>query len=586
MQYDPGGTGMIYISYSHSDRGMVSVLSRELSLQGYQVWFDMGTNGADPWWKLLNEKIRRCDVFIVLITKSSIASPNTLKEVVFALEKARERDKIIIPAVFDADALRSNMEWMLYLGRYHWVICDTADPSWINKISEVVARTYGNGQRRRKLYEEYSELLKSQNTLYASMKLTEIMDLILLELEDCMASERNSLLMELDRCLEQTESLYRYDYSPEARAAAEKRLKTLDRIYSLPELKQEDVDDIFSLACAIRLLYWEREIRWQCADTVTGGDVSDGIVKTLPESEYAKKQAPYRALFMETLASDDWKADCSEAETEYILHAGDYLYEQSQSQRREKPVLQTAETPDEKMESIARYIQDGNHVFELIGRDEKAADFLRCLITSYERLKNYCDVVGARKISAECIERIAELKQRFLQSREEKISEATKAEKGIKALLGLTLPGSGEYDVFLSHKSEDEDIAGYVYGFLKSNLKEVFFDKVSLPEISKTEYRKAIMNALDHSKHFIVIVTKIETLQDTKEKDWVKTEMETFHAEIDEGRKPDSNFIILATDEVYDQVVAKNKRNIYIDWRKYTILKTSEYRETLMQYLK
>ena len=81
-------------------------------------------------------------------------------------------------------------------------------------------------------------------------------------------------------------------------------------------------------------------------------------------------------------------------------------------------------------------------------------------------------------------------------------------------------------------------------------------------------------------------MTQIETLQETDSQDWVQREMEAFHTEIFEGRKEDSNFIILATDEVYNQIISQNKRNIYIDWRNYTILKISDYRETLMSYIK
>ena len=578
---------MIYISYSHLDEFMAKALYAALVRQGYKVWMDIESLRVGSLFaQAVEDIIRKCDVFLVLITNNSLNSSWVIKEVSLCLEVARQRDKVIIPAVFDRTSLCANDEWMFYLSGYQWLLCDNKDIDWIKAISDMVARTYGNEQRKNRKYEEFSELRKSGNVLYASEKLTELMGLILTELEDCLPSKRKQLLIELDRCLKQIEALYDYDYSTEASRVAHLKLDVLRRIASLPELSRKDPEDIFSLACAIHFLHWDREIRWQCADAITHGDVSEGIVKTLPESDFAEKQEPYKELLCKHLDSGNWENGFTEAETEFILASGEYLYEASGFPRKEEIKRHQQETPDEKMEMIARYIQDGNRIFELIGQDEKAIDFLRCLITSYERLKSYCDVVGARKISAECVERIADLKQRFLQQREEEEAPVTKAEKGIKALLGLTLPSSGKYDVFLSHKTKDEDIAGYVYGFLKSHLKEVFFDKISLPEISKSEYRKAIMTALDHSKHFIVIVTSIEVLQETDSSDWVQREMETFHTEIFEGRKKDSNFIILATDEVYDQVMSNNKSNIYIDWRNYTILKISEYRETLMHYLK
>ncbi len=577
---------MIYISCSRKDEMMAQILGHSLSQQGYKVWLDVESLRCGSFLENILDSIRKCDVFIVLITKNSIDSTYVIKEVSYALEEAVQRDKIIIPALFDREAFIASKVWIFYLARYHWLPCDKKDNRWIKDISDTVARTYGNEQRKRKKYEEFSELQKSGNTIYGSKTLTELMNMILAELDECMPSERKQLLMELDRCLKQTEAMYDYDYSPEAKAVAYKKMDVLNQIAFLPEMKEKNPDDIFSLACAIRFSHWHREIRWQCVDTRTHGDVSDGIVKIPPESDFEEKQVFFKELFDKKLASGNWKNGLTEAEIEFVLQAREYLYYHSEVSRKKENIQQQMETPDEKMEAIARYIQDGNHIFELIGQDEKASDFLRCLIISYERLKRYCDVVGARKISAECVEHIVDLKQRFLQQREEEEVSVTKAEQGIKALLGLTLPRSGEYDVFLSHKTMDEDIAGNVYGFLKSHLKEVFFDKISLPEISKSEYRKAIITALDHSKHFIVIVTSIEILQDTDRSDWVQREMETFHTEIFERRKKDSNFIILATDEVYNQVVSQNKCNICIDWRNYTILKISEYRETLMNYLK
>ena len=577
---------MIYINYSHKDEAMTRALVEYLSQQGYAVGYDSGI-ADETWMETISDAIRKCDVFIILITKNSIGSKDVLYQARFAIREARQRDKIILPVVFDRDDLKLSTRWSSILRRYKWIKCDSKNPDWIWFVSYTIAEGYGNEQRKQKQYEEYSELQKSDNSLYASEKLTEIMDLILKELEGAAPSgKRKSLLMELDRCLEQIEALYDYDYSSEARSIARKKLDILNRISSLPECTQKETADIFSVACGVRFLHWHREIRWQGVDTVTGGDLSEGIIKTIPESESVKKQGLFNELFKAALASDNWQEDYSETEADFILQTKKFLNESPEPPRKEQTSRQEQASPDEKMETIARYIQDGNRVFELIGQDEKAVDFLRCLITSYERLRNYCDVVGARKISAECAERIADLKQRFMQIREDKDLQATKAERGIKALLGITVPGSGEYDVFLSHKKEDDDIAGYVYGFLKTYMKEVFFDKISLPEISRSEYRKAIMTALDHSKHFIVIVTQIETLQETDSQDWVQREMEAFHTEIFEGRKEDSNFIILATDEVYNQIISQNKRNIYIDWRNYTILKISDYRETLMSYIK
>ena len=96
------------------------------------------------------------------------------------------------------------------------------------------------------------------------------------------------------------------------------------------------------------------------------------------------------------------------------------------------------------------------------------------------------------------------------------------------------------------------------------------------------------MTALGHSQHFIVIISDLKLLEslDFIEGDWVRREMRTFNTEIQEGRKKDSNFIILASDEVCTQVFAENKQNTDIMWRWPEIIRFSEFESKLAKYIK
>lgn len=67
--------------------------------------------------------------------------------------------------------------------------------------------------------------------------------------------------------------------------------------------------------------------------------------------------------------------------------------------------------------------------------------------TSYERLRKYSEVVGCLEICAECIERIAEINQQLEQINDTN-SDNGVAESGLKALLGFSLPGTDDFDVF------------------------------------------------------------------------------------------------------------------------------------------
>lgn len=109
-------------------------------------------------------------------------------------------------------------------------------------------------------------------------------------------------------------------------------------------------------------------------------------------------------------------------------------------------------------------MRQSNKLFEMVGSNSLASDFLKCLKTSYERLRKYSEVVGCLEICAECIERIAEINQQLEQINDTN-SDNGVAESGLKALLGFSLPGTDDFDVFLSYKHEDRDIARSVYHF-------------------------------------------------------------------------------------------------------------------------
>ena len=206
--------------------------------------------------------------------------------------------------------------------------------------------------------------------------------------------------------------------------------------------------------------------------------------------------------------------------------------------------------------------------------------FLECLRESYERLKNYCIVVGADDVAAECAERIVEIRNE-VGKQQSGASENEKVEKGIKSLLGFTLEDSGKYYVFISFKNEDSDFARRIYEYCHKQIKQPFWSKKSLPRLSKSEYSKASDMALENSKHFIVVLSDLKYW----DAEWIKHEMDVFNNEIKEGRKKDSNFVIVATDDVYNTIIQSNKTVLDIAYRRYQIIKMSEYEETLAQYI-
>ena len=230
--------------------------------------------------------------------------------------------------------------------------------------------------------------------------------------------------------------------------------------------------------------------------------------------------------------------------------------------------------------AIAEYLLKSNELFNLLREKvEQPLDFYQCLKMSYERLKNYCALIKDSKTGALAIEKIHELDEIIKDS--DLINKETKSVKEFKAVLGLKSEDVGQYDVFLSHKSLDTDMASNVYKFLKGNMLNVFFDKECLPDLGQAEYHEAIMNALDNSTHFIIVLSSLEYIKNG----WVKEEMETFASEVREGRK-EGNFLFLVTDEIMDEIRITNKKCIPLQFRKFEVMLISEYKEKILPYLR
>lgn len=580
-----------YLCYSEKDRHLAIQLKHYMLSLGVSVWFAPDEISAGSNFKeVIFDAIRSCDCMIVILSENSIQSDFVEKEVSFAYDIARGRNKQIFPVIIDDVVLRefrTPNRIGFYLATYQCVKVDVSDTSWPTALFPFLQRFLSEKQKAY-LYEELSELIKSNLYLEASTKITEIISNILLQIQPQVSlRNQHELVIELDQRLEQLHAFYDncdVDYSQEARIVTQHKLDVLTKLNNTISQIVEEKRNLFFVCSMIRFIFWDREIRLDCADMITHGDVSSGIVHTLPESEYAEKQREYRNWYMHNSSLPTEP----EAVQRFIQETVNYLYFLEPKARQHIAKRTTA--PNEQLEAIAGYIREGNRIFERIGDDEKAGAFIRCLVTSYERLRNYCQEIGASSLTAECIERITDLRNQIQLLDDEEQRNHSTAELGIRALLGFTRPGTGNYDVFLSHRGYDIDIARKVYQFLKARMKEVFFDTVSLSgELSDTDYKNAIYQALERSKHFVVIITELNELEPgfiKHEKDWMQEEMDVFHSELIEGRKRGGNFVIIVTDDIYQQIVSANKTNIDLKWRRHSLIRLNDYQDQIMGYIK
>ena len=111
-----------------------------------------------------------------------------------------------------------------------------------------------------------------------------------------------------------------------------------------------------------------------------------------------------------------------------------------------------------------------------------------------------------------------------------------------KARKKIFLAEQYKYDVFISHKSIDFEIAKRLYDYLISKSKKVFLSEISLPLLGSAEFMKKIDEAIEFSKHMIVICSEPQYLVSG----WVESEWRMFINEKRSERKVGNFFTIIA----------------------------------------
>lgn len=84
-----------FISYSRSDTAIAHALVPLLQEIYESVWIDMELKGGDLWEREIMDRIRGCDLFLILISQEALASKYVQEE----LEEARKRSKPILPVL-------------------------------------------------------------------------------------------------------------------------------------------------------------------------------------------------------------------------------------------------------------------------------------------------------------------------------------------------------------------------------------------------------------------------------------------------------------------------------------------------------
>ena len=562
----------VYLSYSRRDSVSVIAFCDILKSKGVSVFFDgYDLQPGESFSAVISKAISECKIFVPVITENSLKSDEFFNELCKADEQAKRRAKIICPVLLTGELSELNHSPVGDI-LMQYQILKARDASEMKMAADSIAYILSSNSDGRLLFDKYSEYKRAGLENEAARVL---FDIIHMHCEKMSKGVTDDDAMKLFSYTEELARICYFDYSDEGAKLAMNASNTMGEIISVAE-KDLLAKNLLQVSVAIRIMGIVFEIDRVTLDIITGGMVSNGFDMSQPFNNYKSLQERYAVLYNEMKKGD---LSCYDERQLAFINETTGYYHGNINVIKGKVEKAPEKEEDNLYKTVARFMNEGNKVLDMIGSEKPARDFIKCLITSYERLKAYSEIVGAKDICAECIEKIAELKQKLMKVTEESVADEI-AENGIKSLLGLSIPKSGEYDVFISHKREDYDLALDMYDFLKENFKEGFFDKYSLPEMSNSEYRDAIMQALDGSKHFVVVFSSLDYLNS----EWVKLEMKIFRSEIDEGRK-DGNFIMVVTNDVYDEIMKSKKAVLPIEYRRCEIIKVEDYKKVLLSYI-
>ena len=533
----------IFVSYTRKDEDIYRQIRSALEQKGLSV-FDASQLSPDVCLtEGIKSAIQKAKIFIPVITENALNSTWVMVETQIAIEQAEMSGALIIP-MFDK---RVDLEKAPELrNRLATRSCTFIE----DEKTEEAARNIAHRIQKLLSAETYlkSYAKKVENYLYLKMyeEAREVQEAHL-DLCDEVFAKTNGTFISIEACLLSRIKLI--SILLDMNLYEEALGWSIDALNLQCDDSGDNYDvliDQFCICCA----YMKMD-----ADKVRNLATDRFIEFTLYDPEYKGK--------------DRWQLH-KHAQMEWLMGRFRNAVTIVESYQKQDSAETDQSADDESL--IAEHGESAIALFEEILRSRSISR--QDLILGYERVLNYCKHVGLRgSVADKCISRIAELGE--MKGAEEVVEHSTETE-ALKIYLGQALPQSGEYDVFLSYKSEDEALATKIYDHLSQSGKEVFFAKKTLPQLGESQYTTMIFDAIDHSRHMVLIGSNPDYLKTS----WVSDEWSTFRNEIREGRKT-GNLILVLTDDVVG-----DKGRLPPQLRQVEIVKMSEFRNRLLSYLR
>lgn len=125
----------VFISYSSKDQNIANELSEALQKHGIESWISSKSIKEGSYAKQIIQGINGAKIFLVLISKNSIASNHVKNEIDRAHSRLKE-GIIIIPFIIDECELDEECEY--YLCRQEMI--NGTNPPILDRINEIAIR--------------------------------------------------------------------------------------------------------------------------------------------------------------------------------------------------------------------------------------------------------------------------------------------------------------------------------------------------------------------------------------------------------------------------------------------------------------
>lgn len=112
----------IFISYSRESEAITRNLADAIKKLEFTVWFDQELSGTQMWWEKILENIRKCDLFIYVLSTESLKSSACKREYGYATDLSKTILPVLISGELSLDLLPlelSRVQFVDYQKRDH-----------------------------------------------------------------------------------------------------------------------------------------------------------------------------------------------------------------------------------------------------------------------------------------------------------------------------------------------------------------------------------------------------------------------------------------------------------------------------------